>query len=190
MNNTLAVGTLACALAACRGQLLELGSGEGGAGASQLTSGVTGATRIEDLTNDQANQLCSWLIQISPIPPGEGNTSLFPGYVGGSGFGCSPGADAGYLLVTWLDQSDCVANLRHSPCSSSVSSLEQCVGYFDTHYTNVDCGPGGDARLACSEYESDPSCNQTVLQASLLGCAEQLPVVVGATCEPADAGVD
>jgi hypothetical protein len=71
-----------------------------------------------------------------------------------------------------------------------VSSLEQCVGYFDTHYTNVDCGPGGDARLACSEYESDPSCNQTVLQASLLGCAEQLPVVVGATCEPADAGVD
>ncbi len=185
---------LSCAvILGCQAKVLDLeppdGAGGTGPGAA---SGVQGTARIEDLTDAEANQLCSWLTQTSPLPPGEG-TSTVPGYASGSSFGCT-GLPIG---LVWLSQTDCVANLRHSPCSSTVSSLERCVGYLDSHYTNPDCANGGAAQAACAEYKNGASCGETVLQAALSGdgpgCSSTiLPVSPGATCPPGapDASAD
>jgi hypothetical protein len=188
-------------LAGCNGKVLSF-TGTSSAALGDV-SGIDAGTTIAQLTDEQANQVCEFVTASFPypdmeaIPPQSGGQVevVAPGYVNGGAFGCVDTSPQ--LLWVYLSQSDCVANLRHSACEATLSSLEQCVEYLgDTQGLQGGNGSGWctAAHSMCAAFEGASGCDQTVFQASIEGdgggaCASSLPVEAGATC-PADAGTD
>lgn len=186
-------------LAGCDGKVLQF-TGSSSAALADV-SGIDAGVTIGQLTDEQATQVCEYLTASFPypemegIPPQSGGQPYVPapGYVNGGGFGCV-GAPS---TLTWvyLSPSDCVANLRHSPCEGTLSSLEQCVADF----SNTQAFQSNDGSWcptlisACAPFTGAAGCNQTVFQASDESdggaCGFALPVVPGATCT-GDGGTD
>jgi hypothetical protein len=199
LTGTLTVG--------CNARVLSFVSSDAGGAASTGNtgeptgaSGVDPTARIQDLTDAQALQLCTWLAESGPVKATQG-APLYPGFVDGASYGCT-NVNGGEVARVVLIPSDCVANLRHTPCPSTVGSLETCVAHFDDNYTTFSCAASA-IDAACGAYESNASCSETVLQAPRPSngtfCSGQLPIVEGATCppdddasdgSPADAGTD
>ena len=170
---------------------------------------------IADLNDDQALQVCAWLVAAYPTSPcasgPPSNTDdcplVVPGYVSAraSGVECNQHE----MLLEYLTQDNCILNLRHSPCQATVGVLEQCVGdvkaalesEFATSNSAGDICDGV-VNAACAAFEAAPSCDETVFQAAQshtkLCCGAELdctgvPVLPGVTCpptigEPADSG--
>jgi hypothetical protein len=189
-------------VASCNAQVLSLG--DGGTGSSALPE-IAASTTIDALTDAQATDLCNWLIDEFPDPnkttpprdsPGCGVGIV--GWVDGRGLGC--GADPDAIYWSELPVSDCVANLRHSPCHSTLDSLEQCVSGFRQAYLAMQhCS----AASACATYFKDTACTETVLHDThypvgsdqALFCGDCLPIEPGVACivpysGPIDGGTD
>lgn len=174
-------------------------------GGSSYTTGDVIAT----LSDAQANALCAWLAQefrlADPSPPDpNATTDCGAGYACGPGMGCqmylSDDASNRYLLWDLLSQENCVLNLRATRCTATIGQLATCIqGSIEYHTTNEEEPDGAivDHCGACSDYEDNPSCTQTVFQAAYYGlfgngqppCVGGVPIVAGATCNY-DAGVN
>jgi hypothetical protein len=193
--STLIAGSMAAlAVTACNAQVLSLG--DGGAALPD----VAASTTIASLSDAQATDLCNWLIAESPDqnkPPREnpGCGSSIVGYAGGGAFGC------GDPMIWWplLPVGDCIANLRHSPCHSTIASLEQCIARLRQEETGVSSNCS--AASACAAYFADPACGETVLSNvqypvgsnEARDCTGCLPIEAGVTCTapysgPSDGG--
>lgn len=86
-----------------------------------------------------------------------------------------------------------MANLRHSPCHSTIDSLEQCLDGFTKAF---EAGTNCSAASACAAYWADPACIETVLEAKPYSsgdaylCGSCLPVESGVTCSATGAAAD
>jgi hypothetical protein len=193
-------------VAGCKADVLSLGA------ASSMPPAIDKSVRMMDLTDDQASQVCAWLISAFPEPnmvpmplTPKPEDSDAPGYVNGATTGVCAGLHPGGGALFWvvLAPSQCELNLRHSPCGASLGSLESCVHAFDMQIANENSGYGqvdcGTLQSACADYESAPSCDETVFQThedpgpDLQICGTSLPIRSGVTCPASsvlDAGAD
>jgi hypothetical protein len=193
---------------ACSGKVLSFDPTSSTAESLAVDGGVT----IADLTDEQANQVCAWIVAGYPVPPFHSpiasDTQSLPGFV--TGYGVSliadpPACDAASISWIAIGQSACVANLRSSPCQATVASLEACEEWFRGHATGGADFSYRAAMTACAAFEGAANCDETVFQAYARNdseCASLLPVVRGATCPtvqsrtnescgtPADGGAD
>jgi hypothetical protein len=167
--------------------VLSFDSGSSGS----TVNGVAAQTRVMDLTDTEAANVCTWLAGLAnqPLNP-DVSPDLVPGYVtSNNGFSSScnwvyllyggePGYDAGppaagLLSLNLLQrQSDCVANLRQGPCEGKVSDLEDCVNFFVSANGNPQTGALPQPQTcdayhsACAAFATAPGCTQTVVQSS------------------------
>jgi len=166
-------------------------TGDGGGAWSPYYAVANGGVTVAELSYGGAYQLCLWIDQ------GENlcnEPAVVAGYASGQAAACSSTSATGVttsLAMIWLGLDDCVANLQHSPCSALVADLAQCVDYFGSHATDLDCTA---AAAACAAFESVPGCNETAVQANphsdtidtpYVDCATSLPLIAGVECPPA-----
>jgi hypothetical protein len=147
-------------------------------GSTALPVTLDGDATIANLSDSQADDLCGWLVANDPNaklnpPTDRAQMPGVPGYVNAGGIGCS-GPSASFLLGD-LDQTQCVLNLRHSPCQATLSDLQQCVSYIWGEYAalaqsdadaSVDVLDCASYATACSAFATAASCDQTVVQAA------------------------
>lgn len=186
---------------ACNAQVLSLGDGGASETSTRSLPEIAAATPMSSLSDAQANDLCNWLIEVSPNPnkPPKANPGCglsIAGYAGGGGFGC------GDPMIWWplLTVDECIANLRHSPCHSTIGSLEQCIAALRQE-ANVssNCSVASE----CAAYFADPQCSETLVtdvqypigSDQAMDCAGCVPVEPGVTCTvpysgPLDGGSD
>ncbi len=181
-------------MASCRAQVLSLGTTS-----STALPEIAPGTTLAELTGTQTTDLCNWLIAEFPdpnksVPPRDSPNcgSGLSGYVGGRTLGC--GDHAHPFSWVLLDTSDCIANLGHSACRSTIDSLEQCISSFRQAF---DAGNYCSAAPGCAAYWSDPACTETVLQATPFAvgmqadlCGACLPVEGGVSCVSATSSMD
>jgi hypothetical protein len=184
------------AIPACDGKVLSFSAAQ----SSELAS-IDGGTKIADLTVDQANALCSWVIASFPyqVEPGSqlDRPELATGYVSGPNAGCPLAGSftpkPHQLSFIHLPQDQCVLNLRLGTCQATLASLEQCVTSFQETFPST-CNAGDDAGVDCAAFEAAPGCTATVIQATtILSCMNALPIEPDASCPPAgltDASTD
>ncbi|HEX8796167.1 MAG TPA: hypothetical protein VF765_34695 [Polyangiaceae bacterium] len=185
---------------ACNAQVLSLGDG-GASDTSTSSLLISAGTPMSSLSDAQANDLCNWLIDVDPNlnkPPraNPGCGLQIAGYAGGPSFGC------GNPMIWWplLTVDECIANLRHSPCHSTVGSFEQCIAGLRQEYNAPsNCSVAS----PCAAYFADPQCSETLVtnvqypigSDQAMDCAGCVPVEPGVTCTvpysgPIDGGAD
>ena len=146
---------------------------------------------VAELSYGSAYQLCLWIDQGETLC---NESAVVAGYASGQAAACSSTSASGVttsMSMVWLGLDDCVANLQHSPCGALVADLAQCVQYFGSHATGLDCNA---AATACAAFESAQGCNETAVQANahsdtldtlFVDCATSLPLIAGVESPPA-----
>jgi hypothetical protein len=173
--------------------------------ADALVASVGSATAVADLTDEQANQVCAWLATSYPSSPGElplrdcQTNPYFPGRVFCSALGLPTALDNGNMFA-WpaiAPESACVANLRHSACQATITSLTQCAEYVSEyalytveHDSNTVFVPHNGTWAACSEFANAADCGETVFNSDHSAsneneatfCAGDMPVAPNTQC--------
>lgn len=195
MARVVGVSIAGLVLVACRAQVLTLSEGQndGGGEAGAAVLGPPPPGSISALSDSEAADLCSWLIQefpdpskIVPPPDSPEQGSIAPGYVSGQMIGCGAIGNGNPIGWVYLDVRECVLNLRHTQCNASVASLKKCTAVFVADYPNGNLCM--DALSACGDYVAHTECDETVIHSSpepagwIDFCTGCLPMRSGVTC--------
>ncbi len=165
MNRYTPVVVVALALAACRSLVLPFDAGP----PLDLDPSLT----IDSLSDAQAVTVCDWLAQGFPGPEmAGGNPVRTTTCLSAATYWC------GTEAMGWsnIDPSDCVLNLRHSPCEGTIGALQQCVAYYQQQYAQQTRCDG--VVQACSEFWTAPGCDQTIFTVP----GDFLPIAPDASC--------